>query len=336
LRAAFSDTEIRKIIDDAVSRQSLSRPETEALISLAYDPDGLPRDSIASIISPVVSLSLEEAQIVAMDLVSKDLLITEDGTGPRLVVNYALLQIPTALVESLRHRKTYEELGHPTGPRSTTTLEHIFDTERGRIFLVLGVTSHRAFRRLADRADRGWETILVLPNKKHVPAGQEDHWKQIVSEWKSFLRGGKRSLRHSTRVLVATNSIPHLFTTGLTKNCVRFNVRPTSDESTRLGEMVQAQAGSTLYEMVYQQYCQIIASSVPLGRVWPFDWLKYYLKHRSLWILLAALAVPAFYFNASANPLAVGVTTFALGILAAAVWEYMRQIKWPPTELYGK
>lgn len=328
-------TEQQKL-EEAIKHLKLDPFCSVVLKEIALDPHGLEMISAPSVLASLVCRPLQDCNTAIVNLSSQQFLtqVTDDGRS-WLVANYQKLGIDEETRHQLLHRASpFKTLGAPHSPNALHTLDSLF-LEKEPIYLGLEITSHRVFRHLEERARNQLLTVFLLPKKSALQVERHRHYDEVLQEWMDFINKGSADVKKFTRIRNTNVAMPHLYTSSLTADHVRFDMYlfKEGERTTRTGVMVEAQHGSSLYEVVYREYCDAVYSSLPIFSLWPAEWLGCYAKRFGPSI--AGLMIASTLSWIGGSVLAV-IAALVFGISGNAIYDSLRERVWDAPELYKR
>jgi hypothetical protein len=297
------DDRPRRTLQDAIANQGLDEFESRVLEELGVDAHGLDRLAAPGFIASLTNRPMEESSDAIISLLGRGLLVAvDDAAGvSRLFVNYAALGIDDETrLALLAKPASFTTLGSPHSERAMETLAALLREERGPIYLGIEVTSRKVFKELDARASEGRKTIFLLPRKQDVRSELGVHYDEVIRDWIAHLKDGASYLRRNIELRVTQQPFPYLFTSALTSSRVRLDVFSYEAGTTRQGEIIETQRGSSLYDLAFAQFREAHRDSRPLRQVWPGKWLLAVAASYWIAILFIALAGLLTWFGGGA------------------------------------
>ncbi len=322
-------------LSNAISELQLSADAAMALTEIALDPHGIEKNAAAGLVASILDISLERANQALIELFGKNLLVTTESDGEmRLFANYNLLGVDeTTRKQLIARQEIFENMKEAHSKASMKSLNDFFYKTEETIYMGCEVTSHHTFPRLEARAESGRKTIFLMPRKRDVSEQRQTHYAEVMSEWVLFLKSGPASLRKNVRIKITSRPYPQLYTSGLSSETARFNLYFLSAKTTRQGSLLQIKNGTSLYQLVYQNYYEAVMSSCPLWRVWFFEALWHWIKKL---ILPITLIVIGGILTKLQNPIAIAISAIAIGLVKDILWNSIGKRWWNPITLFKK
>ncbi|HEY7067207.1 MAG TPA: hypothetical protein VII06_37440 [Chloroflexota bacterium] len=320
-------------LKDAIAAESLSPLAGEVLYQLATDAYGVDPQAAPDMLASLTYHSASECLQAIADLLSRQLLLQIDtGHDVRIIANYQRLGLDeTARQAITRTSLAFEHIGYPHSPKAMSTLAAMFREERGTIYLGLEITSHRVFSELTTRSSYGRKTVFLIPRRSAIEPDRRAHYDEVMNGWIAFLRDGPRSLRQHTRLKLTKWALPHIYTSALSAELARVDLYTLGMNTTRRGQLVSAERGSSLYGIAYEQYRSAVHTAQPVFSIWPKEWLLFKLRGYVLAGFLITLAIPLSIAAGSIGALLAG---FILGIASNTAWDSLRGVAWRPPDLF--
>jgi len=324
-----------KSLLEAISKHSISQNASDVLYEIALDPHGMEKNTAAGLVASLLDISLERSNQALIELFAKELLISnKDEDEIRIFANYELLKIDELTRSHLLERQEiFVNTKEAHSKDSLKSLDDFFDLNTDTIYLGCEITSHYTFRRLADRASRSRYTIFLIPREKHLPPARHIHYTEVMNEWIKFINEGPKYLKKFIRIRMTDRPFPQLYTSGLSKHEARFDLYFLNTKTTRRGSLIQVKQGTSLYQLIFDNYQEAIKSSVPYWKLWPIEALFYWVLKL---LLPLALIVAGIMLTKLNNPVSIAFSAILLGIVVNIIWDKWRIKSWIQIKLFKK
>ncbi len=321
-------------LTSSIKELALSEKAEQALLMFAQDPHGIERDAAASIVASSLDIPLDEANRVILEIFGKHLFVENNGNPPHVLANYHKLGIgDQARALLVQRRIPFENHGAPHSGRSMGGLVDFFDESMNKIYVGLEVTDPIIFSRLQDRAEAGRKTIFLIPRRRDLPTSKQRHYREILWSWVTTIREGPPSLKRNVEIRVTDIPFKDLYTSALTKERARFDIRFLNSSTTRDGSIIEVNSETSLYLAIQQRYQEALRRSYPLWRLWWYKAAYHWLRRLAFPVILVVIG----FFLASYannNPYAAVGSAFAIGLLVNMASQWVRIDKWMHPELF--
>lgn len=324
-----------KKLSESISRYQLSQDASNTLYEIALDPHGIEKTAAAGLVASLLDISLERSNQALIELLAKKLLISNDNEKEiRIFANYELLKIDDITHRHLLERQeVFEDTKESHSKDSMKSLDEFFDLSTDTIYLGCEITSHHTFRRLANRASENRHTVFLMPREKHLPPARHTHYNEVMDEWVKFINDGPKYLRKFIRIKITDRPFPQLYTSGLSKDKARFNLYFLNTRTTRRGSLLQVKQGTSLYQLIFDNYQEAIKASSPYWKLWSLEALAYGL---SKLLLPLALITIGTILTKLANPISIAFSAIVLGIVVNIIWDNWGAKSWTQIKLFKK
>jgi hypothetical protein len=296
---------------DKAAELHLTPRAAEALYAIARDAYGIECEAAPSLIASALDIPRDEAKDVIIELQAHGVLVVSGSESPRYYADYGRLEVDEAEQATLMARRTpFVDQGAPHSSTAMAGLEDFLRERRGPVYVALEVTDPEIFRRfLRSRAAFGRRTVFLMPPKRELPEVRQRHYDETLKRWVQELRDGPADLRRSVDFRITATAFPDLYTSALSEDRARFDVRFLDSGTTRDGRIIEAKQGTSLYHTIGERYAGAVSHSSSLWRVWPVratgQWFSRQALLPSLFVL--ALALSSFSYRSVAAGLAIGI-----------------------------
>jgi hypothetical protein len=324
-----------KILVDAIGKKHLSIDAARALYEIALDPHGIEKATSAGLVASILDISMERSNQAIIELLTKNLLISSPkGNETRIFANYELLKIGDFTRRHLLKRhEIFEDMRESHSKNSLKSLDDFFDLNIDTIYLGCEVTSHNTFRRLTKRAEEKKRTIFLMPKRKFVSPARYTHYDEVLAEWVNYIEEGPDYLRKYIRIRITDRAFPQLYTSGLSEDQARFNLYFLNAKTTRRGSLLQVKKGTSLYQLIFDNYQEAIKSSIPYWRLWPIESTVNILLKLLLPLSLIVIGIILTKLN---NAISITLSAIILGLVANIIWENIESRSWIQIKLFRK
>jgi hypothetical protein len=322
-------------LSNIIAKLNLSDDAARALYEVAVDPHGIERNAAPGLVASILDLSLERSNQSLIELLGKNFLVVKAfDDDERLFANYELLGVnEETRNQLLKSQEIFVNLQEAHSKISIKTLDSFFEENKEPIYLGCEVTSHHTFRMLKSRAEAGRLTIFLIPPKKGVSVNRHIHYDEVLSEWVRFLKEGPAYLKKNVKIRITNRPFPQLYTSGLSSEISRFNLYFLSAKTTRRGSLLEVKEGTSLYQLIFQNYQEALRESCPLWRLWFLEALGFWLVKLSLPITLIVLGIVLSKLN---NPIAMAISAIAIGLVVNMIWTKLGAQWWNLPNLFRK
>lgn len=278
----MADDQPSRLLHEMVSRLELSENARSLLLALCEDAHGYEWSIAPSLAASYVKPQTNDSAAAAIgELLASDLVaVTSVGSERRLRANTDALNLGPCDRDSLAASgPVLDSQGQPHSPGAMQGLEMFLDATQGIVYLGVEVTSHHVFEQaLLARAASGRRTILFMPRRTDVSAIKRLAYADELNGWIAFVRQAPASLRNNLRIRITSVPFRDLYTTAISRDNARVNVRSYANPSTRAGQMLVAPRGTTLHDLLASRYAEALRQSVAIGSLWLleflFDWAR--------------------------------------------------------------
>lgn len=151
-----------------------------------------------------------------------------------------------------------------------------------------------------------------MPKKSAtLPQDRELHG-NVLREWREWIETTKKR-RSSVRLRLTSFKCRHLYSSALSRSSARLNLYSYDSPAGTSGQLVQANNGSSLYDLAVTDYLEVFRRSTPLIRLWPFAWLRARLNRFAPVLVIFSIAIVLGLFAGSVGLVLAGVLSGLLG-----------------------
>ena len=324
--------EILSKIAEKGNKLGLSETSKRSLSALARDPHGIERIAAPSMLASTLNISIDEANQSLLELHGKQLLCEPSSSPPRLYLDLERLGLTDQERELLIRRRTpYENCGAPHSERAMASLATFFDDTEGPIYVALEVTAPEIFSHLADRASREVPTTFLMPRKNSVPNHRRQHYDEVRQRWVKMIRDSDAKFRKNVEIRITEVPYTDLFTSALSKEKARFDLRFLDTGTTRDGDILEVQKNTSLYYVIRHRYEDALVRSCPLWKIW---WGRAACHWGNKLILPGLLLLIGILLVETATPYAAVGSIISLGLLVNLLSRYIGFDKWRAPNLF--
>jgi hypothetical protein len=321
--------ELDKILLSIDSFRELGETSRKVLKALAAMQDGYPKNGIANSLAPITCMDSKDTQMLITDLISCRLIIevNQEG-GAYYKVNYSKILGEDNDFDIIGYSEMgIEILGSPLSRIAMTTLENIFRTEKGPIYVGLSVTGVKIFKDMLEQRSRSvMKTIFFYPSKAHIPKIYDEIYSETLNEWRKYLLNADKLIQKNIQLRLMKKPEEPLHVSLVSKSKCRFLVKNNDEFSSRIGTLISVDAGTTIYEVIKNQMTDMYKNSIPDARIYPwvYIWEKmktfYFPIFAVLFSLLTILCVPQPFEGIGLAIIAVFVTDIIIKQLHEKKW----------------
>ena len=170
---------------------------------------------------------------------------------------------------------------------------------------------------LEHRTGKERHTTFLVPRKSLLSPRRQRHYDDILNRWVRFLNQGRPQGKRLVDVRVTDAPFQDLYTTALSEDRARFNVRFLDSDTTRDGKILEVSSGTSLYLAVRERYSDALEHSISLWRVWPWRAIRQWVARNMMTgVILAIAIILSRLTNPIASIVAALATKVAVNILA--------------------
>jgi hypothetical protein len=322
-------------LQESINEKNLNADSAKTLYEISIDPHGVEQSAAPGLVASLLYISMERANQSLIELIGKDLLtLKETDNDTRIYPNYNKLDIDEETkCELLAKQEVFENMREAHSHSSINSLDDFFLQNDDTIYIGCEVTSHHTFRKLSERASNNKQTVFIIPRKKHVSKSRHIHYDEVLNGWIKFIKDGPSELKKNIRIRLTNHSFPQLYTSSLSISKARFNLYFLNDKTTRRGSLLQVKKGTSLYELIFQNYQDALSNSYPIWRLWPLDAAKYWSIKIVLPVSLIATGV---FLSKLNNPVSITLSAIAVGLVVNILWSNFGKKTWSTIKLYKK
>lgn len=286
-----------KPLRDAIAKSGAVGFDAEVLRYLVLEPLGIREEAFASVMASRTRETGERCTQALARLLGRGLVRSiPDGGHRRYVANQDELALDAAALESIAAMErppAVTQLGPPHAEPAMRSLAKTLLEQRGHLYIGLDITAHDVFTELEERARRGFRTTFLAPHRSAVPSDLREHWDHIYSGWATWLRASDRGVRKNVTLLITPKYYRHLSTSLAAEDHVRLDVYWKQDDTTRKGEIIRAESGTSLYDFVRSEYEDALVTAYPYWRVSLIDFLVVKVRRLVIpvFVVLALVAI---------------------------------------------
>lgn len=316
-------------------KYGLTLVQQQALLFFARERYALELNGAPSLLASDLCMSIADANDCLLALLGTALIRQVPGAPPRLEADFAKLGLSSDEKEELQTtRPTFDNYGPPHSEGGMESLRNFFERESGTIYLGLEATSHKVFPFLSQRARNGLRTVFLMPKRKDVQSEKQNHYDEVLEDWLKFLKNGDKTLRDNVEILLTAKSFPDIYTTALSSKMGRLNAREMSAKNTRAGIILEANAESSIYQLLRSRYEYAITGAHAPWRYRPRRALIFWLRRLLVPIML--LIVGLTLAKITNNPFWVAISGMLLGLLVELTGNSIGAEQWFKSKLFQK
>jgi hypothetical protein len=213
-------------------------------------------------------------------------------------------------------------------------LERFFVESLGPIYIAIEITDPAIFSKLLEaRCRKHRSTTFFIPKKTLLDPRRQRHYEDILERWIQAFKDGPPGIKNLVDFRITKKAFEDLYTSSLSDESARFDVRFLGSGTTRDGRMLEVKKGTSLYVTIRERYSVALSSSLPHWRVWPF---------RAIWdwalqnLMTGVLLMLAVVMSKLTGPIPALVAAFATKVLVSRVADSIGMAQWYQPKLFRK